>query len=405
VHILLLTNYFAPETVGSGIWITQMASELRRRGHSITVITSFPSYPRGAISSGYRNRWFSREQTNGIEVIRTYTYATPSKNFWPRVRSFGTFCASSALAYLPHRVRADAVYAILPPLPLGVSAWLIARASSARLLVNIQDLYPDVAVALGYLRSRPALWFFRWMERWIYRRSHRIVVVSEGFRQNLLGKGVPFDKIRVVPNWADPDAISPAEKNNQFRRELNASGEFLVLYSGGLTHNAALEPVLEAARILAEERIRFVIVGEGVQKEELVRRAQNLGLNRVSFLPFQPLDRYPEVLAAADLTLVTLSPAATFLSVPSKIFKQMAAARPILAITNPGSELTRLVVESGCGWAVAPDDVEGLVRKLREASQNPELLETMGGNGRRYLEQHGSLAGCVSAIEEILREL
>jgi colanic acid biosynthesis glycosyl transferase WcaI len=171
MRVLLLSNYYYPETVGAGIWVTQLAQDLKELGHEVTVVTSFPSYPLGRIFSSSRNCFAQRETVGGVEIIRTFTYATSSKSFWCRVAGFGAFCLSAAPAYLRWRRSVDVVYAILPPLPLGVSAWVIAKASGARLVINVQDIYPDVAVALNYLTNPTAVALFRGMERWIYRRA------------------------------------------------------------------------------------------------------------------------------------------------------------------------------------------------------------------------------------------
>jgi colanic acid biosynthesis glycosyl transferase WcaI len=404
MRVLLLTNYYYPETVGAGIWITQLAQGLKDRGHEMCVVTSFPSYPRGKLFDGYRNRLAHRETVDGVEVIRTFTYATPRRSFWARFAGFGAFCLSAAPGYVPWRRRADVVYAILPPLPLGVSAWAIAKASGARLVINVQDIYPDVAVALKYLTNPAAVAFFRGMERWIYRRADRIVVISEGFRRNLLNKDVAASKIRVVPNWADPDQIVPMSRNNAFRRETGTNGEFLVMYSGGLTHNAELEPIVDAAAQLRNLPVRFAIVGDGVQKQVLMNRAEASRLDNVHFYPFQPLARYAEVLAASDLTLVGLNTAATFASVPSKVYKQMAAGRPILAITEPGNELAALIEKSQCGVCVRPNDARRLASVIRYATLHREEFEAMGRNGRRYVEQDCNRDRCVSMIEGLLAE-
>jgi colanic acid biosynthesis glycosyl transferase WcaI len=402
MRILLVSGYYYPEQVGAGLWVRQLASDLKTLGHDVCVLTSFPSYPHGRVFEGYRGRFFQRETVEGIPVIRTWVYATPSKNFWARVAAFGSFCASALIGGLAARIRADVVYAILPPLPLGISAAVLAKAAGARLAVSIQDIYPDIAVSLGVLRNRRAIQFFMSVERWIYRRAHRIVVISEGFRQNLLEKGVPAEKIAVVPNWADPDAIRPANRENAFRNQHSKPGEFVVLYSGSLSHNSRLEPVLEAARQLAGEPFRFLIAGEGVHKPALADRADRLGLRNVSFLPFQPLERYAEALAAADATLVTLHPGATFASVPSKVYKQMAAARPILAIADRRSEVARLVEESGCGLAIQPDDAFGLVEALRRLAARREEVARMGAAGRGYITDVCSRGRCVAAIENAL---
>src|ERR1035438_2886880 len=195
---LIATNYYSPETVGAGLWVSQLARDLKAKGHEVTVVAPVPSYPEGRIFSSHHNAVVQRETVDGIEVIRTFTYATPNKLFWPRFAAFGALCLSAAPGYLRWRRPVDVVYAILPPLPLGISAWAIAKASGARLVVNVQDIYPHLAVALNYLTNPAAVALFRRMERWIYRRAERIVVISEGFRDNLLGKGVASAKIDIV---------------------------------------------------------------------------------------------------------------------------------------------------------------------------------------------------------------
>src|SRR5262249_29399494 len=162
-----------------GIWVRQLALDLKAMGHTVTVLTSFPNYPSGHVFPAYRGRVFQRDVIEGISVVRVWSFTTPSKRFWPRVAAFGTFCATSILGCLASFLRADVVYAVLPPLPLGVSAWMLAKAAGARLVVNVQDIYPDIAVALGVLRNGPAIRFFKRMERWIYTRADRIVVISE----------------------------------------------------------------------------------------------------------------------------------------------------------------------------------------------------------------------------------
>jgi colanic acid biosynthesis glycosyl transferase WcaI len=400
MKILLVSGYYHPETVGSGIWVRQLALDLKAMNHDVSVLTAFPSYPHGRIFPEYRGRWFLKEMVDGIPVTRTFTFATPSRNFWPRVASFGSLCASTMLWGWFARQRADIVYAVLPPLPLGVSAWVLAKAAGARLIVNIQDIYPDIAVTTGFLRNRRAIAFFRRMETWIYGHADRIVVIAADFKRNLMGKGVPARKIAVVPNWADPDSIVPGPRDNGFRRQHGIGNEFVVLYSGSISHNSHLEPVLHAAERLANDRFVFLIAGEGVHKESLQIRAQAKGLNNVRFLPFQPIELYPEALAAADVTLVTLSPSATHLSLPSKIYKQMAAARPIVAIADHRSELAQLIEESGCGLAVEPDDSDGLVEALRRLAVRREEAMRMGDAGREYLINVCSRSKCVAAIEQ-----
>lgn len=405
MRILILAQYFKPESVGAAIWIHQLATDLVARGNHVTVLTAFPNYPGGVVFDGYRRQAFKREIVDGVDVVRTWIYATPSKKFWSRVLNFGSFSASSLIGGIVAVKDFDIIYAILPPLALGITAVTEAITKRAPVVVNIQDIYPHAAVAMGMLKRQSAIRFFEGMEKWIYRQADHVVVISQGFRENLINKGVPSDKVSIVPNWADPDAIRPGPKNNEFRQTLGLNGCFALVYSGGVSHNSNLEPVIHAAELLRDEPFAFVIVGEGVHKPTLERMAAEKRLNNLQFRPFQPLESYAGVLQAADLTLVTLSSQAALASVPSKIFKQMAAGRPILAITAPNNEVDRLVETARCGISVPPDDPVALADALRWARGHPDELDQMGQNGRLYLKEHHGRAQCVAEIEKILQQV
>lgn len=299
--------------------------------------------------------------------------------------------------------RADVIYATLPPLPLGLTASVLGWLKSAKVVVNIQDIHPDVAVAVGVLRNRAAIRFFKWMEKWIYRHAHAIVVISDGFRQNLLGKGVPNSKIRVVANWADPHFVRPGPPDPALR-ESWGKDKFVVVYSGGLTHNSNLECVIQALDLLRSEPFRLVIIGEGVKKQRLLEDVQVRGLDNVLFRPFEPLERYPTVLCSADMNLVTLDLSAAKASVPSKIFKMMASGRPVLAVAPPQSEIARLVKSADCGICIESGDPKDLAEALHYAYAHREEIDQMGMRGREYLEEHFSRRICTGEIARILSE-
>ena len=403
MHIQLIAQYFKPETVGSGIWIHQLATDLVDLGHQVSVVTSFPNYPRRVVFDDYRGKLFMRERMDGVDVVRTYIYASPNESILSRTLNFGSFCASAAIGGL-FASKPDVIYCVMPPMPLGVSAEFLGLMKTAPVVVNIQDIYPDIAVAVGVLRNPLAIRFFEWMERAIYRRATSVVVIADGFKENIVGKGVPEDKIHVVPNWADPNEIMPGPKDNAFRKKLGIADRFSLSYSGSLSFNTNLDPVLGAAEILTGEEFSFIIVGDGVKKDDLRRTAQERQLDNVQFLPFQPLDQYPSVLAAADMNLVTLNRQAAMASVPSKLFKMMASGRPVLAITIEGNEVHRLIRDSECGLCVPPDDPERLAEALRYAAAHPDEMDRMGKNGRRHLVESFSRKDCVGKIESILEK-
>jgi glycosyltransferase involved in cell wall biosynthesis len=401
MNVLLVAQYFWPETIGAGVWIHQLALDLTKKGHGVTVLTTFPNYPEGRVFAGYRNRLLVREELDGIHVIRTWIYPAAGKAFWPRAASFGSFCASALWGGVVAS-RPDVIYAILPPLPLGWTAELLGIMKRAPVVINIQDIHPDIAISLGFLRNPTAIRFFGMMERSIYRHASAIVVIGDDFRQNLMGKGVPPDKIQVIPNWADADAIQPSPKLNLFRETLGSNGNFLAIYSGGMGLNTCLDTILEAARLLAGEPHEFVLIGEGAHKQPLEAKAKRYRLKNLRFLPFVSAEEYPQALAASDLQLIALNEAATHSSLPSKLLKIMASGRPVLALARRESELSRVVERAGCGVTVDPGNAEVLAATIRKLAQKPEHLEAMGQNGRRYLLDNFDRGRCVSALESVL---
>ena len=403
MKILGLCQNYVPEE--QNFYHHELTTGLLAKGHDVTMLTAFPHYGKDSVYDGYRRKVFQREVLDGVKVIRTWVYAASQKNLLPRLINFGSFCASSLAFGLFAVARQDVIYTSIPPLPLGVTGFVLAQVKHARLVVSIQDIFPLAAVQLGVLTNRRMIRFFEKMEKWVYRRADHIVIISEGFRQNLISKGVPPEKISVVSNWADSDFIKPGPKDNIFRKELNVGTRFTLIYSGGLTHNSNLEPMIYAADILRHEPFAFVIIGEGIHKSKLQKLASEQKLVNLQFRPFVPLGRYPEVLLAADMNLVTLNSKATFVSVPSKIYKQMAAGRPVLAIASQENELSRLVTEGKCGLVVPPDNPEKLVEGLRWAASHPEELAQMGINGRRYLVQNHNRARCVERFEAVLQEV
>jgi len=403
MKILGLCQNYAPEE--QNFYHHEMTTGLLAKGHDVTMLTAFPHYGKDSVYDGYRGKVFQREILDGVKVIRTWVYAPSKKNFLPRLINFGSFCASS-LAFGMFTVgRKDVIYTSIPPLPLGVTGFALAQVTRARLVVSVQDIFPLAAVQLGVLTNRWMIRFFEQMERWVYRKADHIVVISEGFRQNLISKGVPPEKISVVSNWADSDFIKPGSKDSSFRKELNVGTRFTLIYSGGLTHNSNLEPMIYAADILRHEPFAFVIIGEGIQKEKLQKLASEKGLVNLQFRPFVPLEQYPEVLLAADMNLVTLNSKATFVSVPSKIYKQMAAGRPIMAICSAENELARLVTAGQCGLLAPPDEPDKLVESLRWAVSHPEELVQMGINGRSYLVQNHSRVRSLERFEAVLQQV
>ena len=403
MKVLMLCEHYVPEEFN--LHHHELTTGLLAKGHDVTMLTAFPHYREDRIFDGYRGKVFQREIIDGVKVIRTWVYVTPKRSLLRRLANFASFCISSLVFGLFAVERMDVIHTTLPPLPLGITGFVLAKTKHARLVISLQDIYPQAAVELGLLTNRHVIRFFERMEKWVYQKADHIFVISEGFRRNLATKGVPTEKISVVSNWADPDRIKTGPKHNTFRKKLNVGTRFTLIYSGGLTLNSNLEPVIYAADILRNEPFAFVIIGEGVRKPKLQQLATEKQLANVQFRPFVPEEQYPEVLRAADMNLVTLDKRATQVSVPSKLYKQMAAGRPVLAISSPENELAHLITKAKCGLLAPPDDPGKLVEALRWAASHPEELAQMGLNARRYLVTNHSRARSVERINAVLQQV
>lgn len=400
MRVMLMGQHYAPEEISGSVLGTELATDLTKMGYEVAFVTCAPNYPTGKVYPGYRNRLLSRETTDGVKVIRTWSYISPHKSFWHRILNYGSFSVTALFGGMAAG-RPDILLSFSPPLPLCVAAWLLSRLWRIPWILNVEDIYPEIAVVTGVLRNRPAIAFFSAMERFFYRKATHIQVLSEGFRQNLLAKGVPPEKLSITPVWADPDGVRPMPKENAFREQHGLSGKFVVMYAGNFGYNSSLEDVIEAADLMKTEKdIRFVLIGEGVKKEELISLVEHKALKNLVILPFQPRSAYEAMMAAADISLVTLSPDAHHTSLPSKTFNIMSSGRPILVVTPENSEIANLVQDAHCGIAISPGRPAELAQAILDLKKDVPRLAAMGANGRQRLEEQYSRQRCIKLFDE-----
>jgi colanic acid biosynthesis glycosyl transferase WcaI len=405
MHIMFMAQCYAPEEVSAAILITELAEDLAKRGHTVTMVTGAPNYPYGRVFHGYRNKIYQTEWRNGVQVIRTWSFISPSMRFWQRIFHYGTY---SGTAFFGGFIagKPDILVSYSPPLPLGLSAWLLSQIWRIPWVLQLEDLYPEAAIAAGILRNRRVISFFSSMERFIYNKVSHISLISEQFRQNLIGKKVAPHKMTLIPVWADPEAVQLLPKENSFRERHGLTNRFVVMYAGNIGHTSNLEDVLSAANLLKNElSIFFVILGEGVKKEILQEMAQAKDLGNVFFLPYQSRQVFPEMMAAADVSLVTLNHDSSLSSLPSKTFNIMASGRPILGVTPPESEIAQLIVEGQCGINVPPNQPGLLAEMILNLKEHGSRLIEMGQNGRNQLETKFSRRRCVEMYESMLQRL
>ena len=394
--------YYLPEFGSAPILMNELASFLSSKGLDIEVVTTIPRPPH---HKSFRWQIYHKEMKSGFGVKRFRTNYTV--HHIGRLIAWSIYTGFSILNLLSVK-KGDVLFLRLPPLQLGVTGFLAKKFRGAKILLSVQDIHPDLSIESGLLKKSWAIGLARRFEKWIYRNSDEIVVISEGFKQNLRDKDVSPARIKVIPNWVDTDVLQPLPKSNPLSQKLFLDKKFVVMYSGtiSLSSYLSLEKVLDAARILKNEaELCFVFVGEGLKKTGLVQKAKEMDLDNVTFLPFQPYDDLPFLLAASDILLVPLDKEKTQLSVPSKLYNYIAAGRPILGLTDSTSEVARIISDANCGLSAEPEDVNMIVEKIMEMKNSKGNCEGFGHNARRYCIENYSKEKVLSIYEQSIISL
>lgn len=388
MHILFLSQYFPPEMGAPSARVHEHARRWVQTGHRVVVLTGFPNHPTGIIPPEYRNRYFMREQLDGIDVLRTWLYAAPNEGVFFRTLSYVSFMLSAVLAAIWTRPRCDAVIATSPQFFCAIAGWLIAAVLRRPFVLEIRDLWPETILALGLLK-REAL-MTRGLEKielFLYRRADLIVAVTKSFRKVMVSRGVRADKVIVVPNGVATRVFRNGD-GTRLRAGLDAEASCVALYIGTHGMCQGLEVLLEATRALRDRDIFVLFVGEGAEKQMLRKRAREWGLSNVKFLDQQPRSTVPDFIAASDICIVPLRKREVFSTViPSKIFEFMAGARPIV-LSTPRGEVSRLVERAGCGLHVEPENARALSKAISKLADNAQWARQLGRAGRKFVQRH-----------------
>ena len=402
MNLLILCPHFAPDVAPTGEVMTAIAGALAERGHQLHIITALPWYKDHAVEPGWGGRPWRTERTSWGRITRLHPFPTDKTNIPARAVAFAGFTGMATVAGLVGRGRPDAVMVMSPPLPLGVAGWLAAASRRAPFVFNIQDVFPDVAVELGAITNPRVIAVASWLERFLYRRSDAVTVLSEDLRDNVAAKlrGHRPERVHVIPNFVDTDRIRPSDPENSYRAEYGLSGKTVVLYAGNVGMSQSLDLVVEAARRNQHrEDVVFVINGGGSALAGIEQSAA--GLTNLRFIEMQPRERLPELLAAGDIHLVPLKRGLARSSVPSKLYSILAAGRPVLASVDAGTEVAGTVAMAGAGIAVRPEDADVFCSALDELLADPVGRARMGAAGREFVEGWVSPAAVGVAYEQL----
>lgn len=403
MRIAILTQFYDPEPEPlPGVFARRMAE----RGHRVSVITAFPNYPAGKTFPGYRQRWRSRERLDGVDVLRLPIFPDRSASVVRRGACHVSFAASAALLGGALAERADVVSVYHPALVLGSAAWWIGLCKRMPVVLEIQDLYPESLEACGMITNR---WALRTLDRLVgaaYRRAAAITVISPGFRRVLIDKGVPAEKIHVLPNWADERVYYARPPDLARAAALGLADRFNVVYAGNFGPAQDLRNVLRAASQLRDlPDVQFVLVGSGTDHAAIRRDAAAERLGNVRVLDRQPETAMPDLYSLADALLVHLKADPLFeLTIPSKTQCYLASGRPILmACSGDAADIVR---DAGAGLVVRPsdpDDLANAVRRLRALSE--ETRAAMGRAGADYFFRHFAIDRRLDGFERVFQSV
>ncbi len=391
MRIVYFHQYFATRDSATGTRSFELAKRLAARGHEVTIVSSAALLPRDQGAGAARVRPFVRDRVEGIDLLLLNVPYSNYFSYAKRLAAFALFTAEAGIAG-PLLPRPDVVFASSTPLTIGIPGLLTARLRRAPFVFELRDLWPEVPIAIGALRSRPLIAGARRLEALLYAGAARIVVLSEASRDALLARGVPAGKLVFVPNACDLDLFRPDNVDHQFRARHGLTGKFVALYSGAMGRANGIDQLIDAAvalRAAGRDDVAIVAVGDGGRRPHLEDSARRLGLDNLHVLGPLPKQGLAGVVGAADVTLTLFAPDPIFeTNSPNKFFDSLAAGRPV--VINLDGWLRRVVADARAGLYVPAGDGDALAAALAALADEPALVARMAVNARLLAEREFS---------------
>ncbi|MEM9087659.1 MAG: glycosyltransferase family 4 protein [Cyanobacteria bacterium P01_F01_bin.53] len=406
MRVLLYSYNYYPEPIGIAPLMTELAEGLVERGHKVRVVTAMPNYPERKIYPGYQGKLYKREIHNGVEIDRCFVAIRPKPGLVTRAMLEGSFAILSVMKAITGW-KPDVILSTSPSLPACLPVALAKAFHRCPTVLSLQDILPEAAVQTGLITNKVAIKVFEQLEKFAYASATKISVITPSFARNLGEKGVPKHKMECISNWVDTDFVKPLPKeDNAFRRAHGLEGKFVVLYSGNIARTQGIRTIIRSAlQMQNNPEVRFVIVGEAGQLEELDALRVELGVTNLTLLPFVPKAEFPEMLAAADVSLIMQKRNVVGFNMPSKTQKIMASGRPIVASVPDTGSAAEAVMQSGGGVVVEPESPTALTNAIQALYDDPQERELMGRKGRQFAIDHYSFGQALNAYESLLENV
>ncbi len=377
MRILFLTDNFPPEVNAPASRTYEHCVEWVKSGAEVTVVTCAPNFPKGKVYDGYRNKLYQKEIINGIKVIRVWTYIVPNKGFFKRTLDYISFSITGFLASL--FVKTDLIVATSPQFFTALAGRALHTVRRKRWVMEVRDLWPESIKTVGAMKDSLFIRYFEWQEKRCYKKAWKIVVVTDSFKSKLISKGVDASKIFVVKNGVNKDMFSPMPKNMELKQELGLEGKRVVGYIGthGMAHK--LDFILRCAKSLeSDDSLRFIFIGDGAKKEELLKLHKELDCKNVLMLDSVSKDKVKDYISILDVCLINLKKSPLFTTVlPSKIFENAAMEIPILMGVE--GEAQSLIEHYHAGLCFEPENELDFRSKLTSLLDSEEYERCQKG--------------------------
>lgn len=384
--LVILSQYFYPEVASTGQLLTELAEDLVKYGCKIKVYTGKPSY------YGNIKEYKKREIYHGIEIYRLFNTTLDKNSKLGKILNSLSYFISIVFKLLSSKDGHPLLIVSNPPF-LPIAGFLFKKIKNQKYVFLIHDIYPDIAVRLGYLKEDSFIVkIWNKINYMILKNAEEVIVLGEYMAKILEKKYLPIDniKIKIIQNWANEKIILPLKKeDNWFVKRYNLENKLVILYSGNIGLFQDLETIIKAAeRLKNYDDIIFLFIGDGGGLYQLKEMVKKYNLTNVKFLPYQPKEYLPYSLTASDISVVALEKGVEGLGVPCKIYGILASGRTVLGLVGENCEVADIIKNAKCGFRVNQGDVDGLVEKIKYMYQNPELLKNMGINSRKYFVEH-----------------
>jgi len=398
MHILLIHQAFAALNEPGGTRHHEFARFLAERGHQVSIIASPVSYLTG---KNTKNKKIETEMDGKISIYRAYTYPALHKSFAHRLYSYFSFMISSFFISMKIK-NIDIVWGTSPPIFQSFTAWLVSKLKRVPFLLEIRDLWPAFAIAVGVLKSKILISLSLWLEGFLYHHADQIIVNSPGYLEHVQSKG--GENITLIPNGSDAAAYPPVN-TIKIRKELWWTDKFILLYAGAHGMSNDLPAILQAAKIIeSNESIKIIFIGGGKEKSNLIALAKSLKLSNVEFLNPVPKNKIFEYLQSSDACIAILKPIELYKTTyPNKVFDYMAAGKPIILAIDG---VIREVVESAnCGLFCEPGNPHAIANDILEMYNNRKELEKIGKLGKLYLEKNFNRIMIAGDFADMIEEM